>query len=536
MLGSRSENADNLRFEVAIYDTEARTQSATPQTASFASGTPPPDSLIRSLADALVSGPRWRGDGAAGPAGTSSVRARRSFGTAVEQMDAWDLRGAGAAFSAALEADPQFVLANLRLAETMNWLGEPVGRWENEVALADASSESLTDLDRMRATGLIHLAAGRYQEACDTYAMIVSATRMSSSSQTAFSGWYGNGECRRSDPIVVQDMSSSTGWRFRSNKTDAAEAYRTAFVMVPGSHRVFREDEMVRIREMLLAQGHRVRFGRTATGGDERFIGIATLDDDTLAYRPHRWDPVEGTTSPPDLVLVEAARIRQREVVRSIADRWATAYPDSPDAAYSVGIALEMLGDATAADAFRRANSLGQDDAKKREAMAAEVWVLVKHGLPADGSYQSDQVARAHALADSLLSTTDPEQAANPRAMASLAALLGRPSEAADYAERAIPTRGRVTDAPERLEVRLTLAAASGADSIELRRLEGQLWEYIEANYVAEERDNVLPQYVERAAFLAFPEHRSRLPRRGQSSSAVSHRECPSGLASGGRR
>src|SRR5205085_2255791 len=74
----------------------------------------------------------------------------------------------------------------------------------------------------------------RWADACREYARVL---RTDSSD---FRAWYGLGDCRSRDRVVVADARSRTGWRFRSSKHAAVEAYVRALDLAPSFLLAFR--------------------------------------------------------------------------------------------------------------------------------------------------------------------------------------------------------------------------------------------------------------------------------------------------------
>ena len=132
---------------------------------------------------------------------------------------------------------------------------------------------------------------------------------------------------------------------------------------------------------------------------------------------------------------------------------------------------------------------------------------MMKHGLGADRAL----VTEAAALADSLLSTTEPDRAHNPVLMSSLAAVTGRAGLAAEYLAQASYEQSTFPEQLDRAAARYAMTAASGGPGAQALRLEDELGRIIAATRMPDQALEARFMFMERGAVLGFPDFESRL-------------------------
>ncbi|NND84415.1 MAG: protein kinase, partial [Acidimicrobiia bacterium] len=283
VLASLSPRGDSIRLDAVLYATAGELLGQATRT--FPVGVPPPDSLVRSLADELLNGSRSVGDGAVGPAGTRSLAARRAYSLGLQALEEWDLVEADRQLRLATELDDHFALALLRLAQSRNWAEAEVPEWLSLVAHALRDGVGLTERDRRLADALRLLGEGAYPESCTLY------RRLADADPNSFAAWYGIGECTRRDNLVVADSTGSpTGWRFRASFQESVEAYRRAFTSIPSSYRALSPRGFERLSVILRARGDMVHLGQTEGPDPLQFLGWPVLRGDTLVMTPYRAD------------------------------------------------------------------------------------------------------------------------------------------------------------------------------------------------------------------------------------------------------
>lgn len=485
-------------YSASIYTSQGPLRAEHQGAVDVAATTAALDMLV--LSDHLLSGSTPDSD-AVGSAGTSSIAARRAYTAGLEHIRGWELDAAVERLREALEIDHDFPSAHLALARTRHWRGDPTSLWEASAAQAALAAEDLSLPRRLEARGLAFLSTSRLVEACAAFA------ELTEFDPDSFAGWFGRGDCLWRDLFVLPDAGSPSGHRFRSNQTAAVRYFHTAFRRNITSLSAFRTDSFRRLRDRLFARRASIRIGRGEANGPSAFVATSIWAGDSLAIVPYAWPPSANTPSSPSLEDVEDARIRQRALVRALMDQWVDEAPEDPEALYGVSVALEMQADPAALDSILRARALEQEEPASRELAATQAWIMIKHGIGRADSL----VAAGVSLADSLLDTSTPGEAAHPVLMASLAAVTGRAELAAAYGAQAAYEQSAFPEQLERAAVEYTIAAATGAPDADLGQTEDQLWEVIQATRIGDQVFEATLMFMERGAVLAFPPYVSRL-------------------------
>ncbi|HJU64198.1 MAG TPA: serine/threonine-protein kinase, partial [Gemmatimonadaceae bacterium] len=212
-------------------------------------------------------------------AGGHSLPAVQALTRAQLALDEWDLGTADSSFQAAVRFDPSYARANLWLAQVRAWRGLPITSWSAMADRAVAASTELSDRDRELANALALLAGRRFQEACRLY------DGLRQRNDRDFAAWFGLGQCRTMDKVVVPDRSSPSGWRFRSSYHQAIAAYTKAFEILPSVHRGYERAAFERLRVLLLVSTSLVTgYGSVDSA---RFHARPALLGDTLALVPY---------------------------------------------------------------------------------------------------------------------------------------------------------------------------------------------------------------------------------------------------------
>jgi tetratricopeptide (TPR) repeat protein len=337
---------------------------------------------------------------------------------------AWDLAAAQQHFRRAVEIDADHAQAHLWLAQVLTWredewFRETDGRiTELRRMAARRAAESAARLrprDAAIARGLLALAEGQHPDACEAFRDVIA------SAPKDFAAWYGLGDCQSRDSTVIVDRRSPSGYRFRSGFHSAAAAYIRATESIPPPHPSFL---YVRLRDILITEGNRVRFGRSMGRQDSlRFAAYPSLVTDTLAYVPY---PVSafsvgrpGTFPATHDDALTANRSRLRQVLSlwvSTAPRSAAAHEMLADLLETVGSIAEGDGQQSALTAVRRARELVADSVATLGLARAELRLLIK----------SEDFAGAKRLADSLLAARRPGPASEAEQLVGAAAITGR--------------------------------------------------------------------------------------------------------------
>lgn len=426
-----------------------------------------------------------------GAEGTTSLRAHRAFGAGQQAMRDGHFARADSQFTLATRADPGYARAAIWSALVRWWLDaeqRPSG-----VTLRDANAQAmargapLDPRDSLLLTGLLALADGQDDVACRTWTEPTTRDPLLR---------YALGTCLRRDPAVLPDSASPSGWRFRTSHERAIVAYEEAFALQPSLMRGHGARSIGMLQELFRTSSARVREGRAAADDTIAFFAFLELDADTLRYVPYPASIHEGRTAPPSLSL---AIQHERSRFLRAAQAWSRRFPDDPIAARATAVALDLLGDAAAPEAFERALALAESGDERLRIAAEAVLVRIKHALPDDTA----MLRRAVVSADSLLGAHPPSERREVEPLGALAALLGRATLAADYASKD-PLAG-AAHALKGIAPALLAYASLGGPADSLTHYE-QLVEAAVASLPPRDGDAGRAQWLWRAAATAYPQ------------------------------
>jgi serine/threonine protein kinase/tetratricopeptide (TPR) repeat protein len=415
---------DSVYVRGALYDVGGDGRTIREHTVTIAPDLSNANEQFRQLAGALLVG-----EGAAESTGRTpaSLAAWKAYERGREALLRWDMPQARSQLTEAVRLDPAYGEANLALATTMSWSGEPAAEWRSFAAAA-AARDAVGPADNARALALLALAEERYQEACDAYRAMVRSDSLD------FGAWFGLGECLSRDPAVTHDPSSPSGWRFRTSYAEAVSAYRRAVESYPSVHQAVGAFGLARLRAVAFVEPHRFRAGSAVRPDSQAFGAFASLLHDTLAFVPYPLAEALSGRGPASPTTTEAAIARNRELLRGVTAAWLKAFPESPQALELHAFALEAAGEiqegpefSSAMGAIVAARRKVRDPATAFRLATAETRLRLKLG----------QFAVARRLADSLLRSPAPGDPKSAAVLASLAALTGRPNLAAGYLAKA---------------------------------------------------------------------------------------------------
>jgi hypothetical protein len=368
------------------------------------------DDAFRAVADSILL--RGAGENATG---STFLPAVQGLAKALVLIRDWDLPAADTLLSAVVELDPNFSRASLWLAEVRAVQRKLASEWrpaaERAVKLGGLSM-SETHL----AHGLLALSNARFDEACDKF------ERMRRADSTDFVAWYGLGQCRHMDSLVVRDYRSRSGWSFRSSRHRATQAFARAFMLRPMLHRSVRAGEFRTMRTLLVTNVTVVRSGYSAAPNNTFFMAYPEWQGDTLAFIPYPFSVIGAGLARYDPQAVRLAVQKQRALFIEITRSWAAALPQSAGPKEALAISLEMMGDRSAIDTIRAARRLAQDPYYQLELAAVEVFLRVEFASLRD----SADMHSARTMADSLLAAHRRPSPEYARILAPIAALLGR--------------------------------------------------------------------------------------------------------------
>ena len=367
--------------------------------------------IVTSLAGADAMSPRTD----RGVRGTSSWTAWQAYARAVAALAEWQLADAERDLRLAVDADPDFAVAQLHLAQVMSWIHpETDHSWHVHARRAVAGRGELGERDAQRAEALLSFALREYDKSCRLYGALVRGDTLDAVA------WFSLGGCRRSDKIVVPDRRSRSRWSFRSSYHEAGQAFARAYEIDPRLHAIPRFDW---VRQVFAIDRNRMREGQKTVEGPTVFGAKPTLVADTIAYTPYPMPDFEQGYDAVSRSRMAAALSRNRDVMLEITTSWTRTYPLSADAFRALAAVRENRDELTGSDAsagalqaLKRAKELAGTRADSLAIGEAEVRVLLKLA----------RYAHARSLADSVLAGIGAPSVANWKSIARLAALTGR--------------------------------------------------------------------------------------------------------------
>jgi tRNA A-37 threonylcarbamoyl transferase component Bud32/tetratricopeptide (TPR) repeat protein len=456
--------------------------------------------LFAAMVDSLVS----EGQPPPSRGSTQPFAAVQAFAAGMAARGDWDLAGALREFRRALAADPSYPAGNLRVAEVSQWLEESPGDWRASAAVASASTEGLSAVERLHASALLDFADQRYPESCGRYRELI---RRDSSD---FAAWYGLGECQRRDRLVEADPASASGWRFRSSYEAAAQAYLKALGIVPSAHRASQELMLRGLLESLITTPGEYRPGQRGPADSRQFGAFPVLVSDTLAFVPYPLDSLLGGGRGSALTSSAAALERDGRMLDDLTRRLVEVLPNSASAWGARAGVLERAGllqltrEESALESIRRARGLAATEAGRLSLALAEIRVQLKLG----------EFVVARTLADSVLRRWADVTGDQAMQLAPLAGLLGkwqsmvRLTDVGAGGSAFIGPAGEVFHPPASLArpaLRLLVHAALGGPRDSLEVLEARLARQAAAWPVPQERAALTMALLANPAQLGFP-------------------------------
>ena len=408
--GQLASEGTGWRIQATLYDARQRRplQSAM---ASLGGSLDSADSALRELADSLL----LRGISKA-DATSSMLPAVQLYARGRRALDQWKLGQADSLLAAALEFDPRFGRASLWLAQLRSWRLDPTTTWKS-AAERSITDTTLTPYEARLAGALVAMAQGQFAHACAIYEEIRSVNDRDPAA------WYGLGQCRHRDKLVVADPRSPSRWRFRSSYHQAALAYARALELSLGVNQSCETDVVDRMGRLLFTNRPLLRSGVAPAPDTTTFLAYPAWQGDSLAFVPYprSWFAAGRVQSDP--VAKDAASAHARQTFGEIARSWSASAPRCAGAKEAVARWLEMNSDPAAADTLVVARQLAPGDAAYQLRLAAEE-VFVRVALEVKGLRAG--IATALTLADSVLAANPNASGKQAAILASLAALTGR--------------------------------------------------------------------------------------------------------------
>ncbi len=406
--GQASGDSTSARIRVHLYDVRTgRSRDAFPLLDSTSDGRSYGPAAARLL------GGRDRPPAAAGgDRRTHSFAAWEAYGRGHSALRDWDIPRAEKEFRVALAADPDYTPARLWLAQTLYWKApQNPAEWTDEASRTAAGSNALDTRDRFVAAGLSSLADGRFPAACDAYA------KLTSIDSSYFLGWYGLGECRAQDSVVVPRAASPSGWAFRSSYYAAARAYVRALKTDPGAHTIFSASKL---EKLLPTASTKARKGYALADSRVAFAAFPTLVADTIAFVPY---PLAAFATLQRGSDAEAAVRSDAEALIAFAKDWAKRFPFSAPAQEALASALETHGDlrdpvSQSSPVLRAVDSSLTLSTNRRDSLRLRAIKVRLH-------FKQGEFAAASLLADSVLGSSSDDRGTAEQ-LGWVAALTGR--------------------------------------------------------------------------------------------------------------
>ena len=497
---------DSLRIHAAVYTATARGPPLHEGTIKVSRRPGQTGAAFSRLADQLLFHAPGPGDRLGTAFGTSSRPARQAFDVGLDSVYTWNLAAADSLFTSATSHDPQFAKAFLWLAQIRSWMARrrswrdaTTATWQSAAERAAASRAALPVEDQLVSDALLALTRGDVVRACNAW------KRLTSSHAYDFAAWYSLANCLSRDDAVLRDRRSQTGWHFRSSYEQATQAYVRALQLLPSIHRSLRGGSFESVRRVLMTNAAMRRVGHALPPDTETFMVAPSWHGDTLAFFPGPPQQVVGPARQTSATTALAVRHQQR-LFRDIATAWVTAFPSSADAVEALAVSLETMGDPAALDTIRRARTLAVTPEEKLRVQGAQVWMLIKFCTPAS----PDGLSEARALVDSALREFPPGVAAEPLLMASLAALVGRASLAAEYSrDRRVVIDWEIPPPIAPVAFPLVIYGALGGPRDSLIALE-RSFDSLSTTLSSVALEDARWSWLARAASLAFPETRMK--------------------------
>ncbi|HSB52859.1 MAG TPA: serine/threonine-protein kinase [Gemmatimonadales bacterium] len=418
LAGEVSTWGDSIRVRGVVYDVSRGPEVLREKTVTLsARDLNDAEQKFAELADSLILPRPQIATAATGLFGTRVLGALVMYDSAHASLAQWELDVAARQFRAALAADPNYGLAHLWLAQTMNWQGADADEWKDEALAGARSQPPLVGQEALWSKGLVALGEARYQDACKAYDEMLKRDTLD------FRAWFGRGECRSQDHVVVRDPKSESGWAFRASYQAAINDYQKALMLVPSVHRAYRGAAFQRLASLFYAESHVYRWGRPLAPDTGAYAGFPWLTHDTVAFVP--W-PIESLNTGNRRIVPEgpaSAVDRNMQSLMRVTSMWVKAFPESPDAWEARAGILEVTGDlegtsdtAAALPALGHALRLAATRADSLRIRTFQTQILVKLG-------RFDAAARA---ADSVLAAAGNPTPEEADQITGLAALTGR--------------------------------------------------------------------------------------------------------------
>lgn len=413
-------------------------------------------------------------------------------------MRAWNLPLADTLFGASLRFDADFPQASLALAQERSWAADisaEVGRLARR-ALDKASA--LSAEDKIHAAALNDLASKRWAVACARYDSLIKRDSLD------FAGWYGLAQCSRWDDAVVADRNAPSGLRFRGSHQRAVAAVERAFDLLPSIDACCIARAAAVIRSFFPYAGSaKVRFGFGQVPDATVYGAYPELNADTLAFTPIS---IRFLNRPPPPTMPLAVR-QQRNQFYAMASKRVALATGNADALELLGEAMELRGDAAAAETVHRARGLAANRSQALRLAVTEIWLRLKYALPSN----EKEIVAVRTLADSLLVSAQDASGIDATRLASVAALVSNVDMAARLSER-IDSQSAQLELPQDVMASakaFVVRAVMGGPPDSLRALEARVTNGITNGVLPQHQTMMRAMWLARGSALAFHVYRS---------------------------
>ena len=347
------------------------------------------------------------------------------------------------------------------------------------------------------------LADGHTGDACSALHKVTEAA------PADFTAVFTLANCIAADDVVVRGAVSPSGWQYRSSVQQAVQLYlqllREYPAAAPARALVFR-----RLAELLFTTPNEYRAGRALDDPSILFGAFGTLEGDTLAFVPYPLSQLHVGGSGAEASVAVAGLVRQRAILREVALQWAKDFPDDPVAHERLAEALESSGEVSAT-VPGGPSALAEVEAARRlfgrpilgvEIMRARL--LVKDG----------QFAEARVAAESTLKTWPSATASQADSLTSVAAVIGRLSQALTFERSQVPLytvalpngyRYQVPPPLAKAAIELYITSILGGSSDSIVAIRGRVVDMIPSYTAATEREMVRDALLGRALSMAAP-------------------------------
>ena len=352
-------------------------------------------------------------------------RTWQAFGRGRALVEAGEVDRARTAFRDVATREPRFPPGQAWLAQTSAWL-EPnrPNEWGEAAGRALSGAAMLSVRDSLLAAALLAMSDSRFEDACRVYGSLLVRD------STDFAAWFGAGECREWDSVVVREPGAPTGWRFRTSAADAIAHLERSMVYCPPDFGQIVVAAIARLAPVV----PRIRPGWIPAGGPRATLGaLSGFEGGRMVQHPVPLSDIASGRAgaiPPTLgdAFDEARALRGR-----IAEQWVRRSPSNPEAHAARALALELQGvllpsprgGPSAVEELQQAIRLTTIPHRRLEMGVDRVRLFLKAG----------EYAAVNRMADSLLRSASTADSASDSLLAGVAILIGRAGQSAEFLE-----------------------------------------------------------------------------------------------------